>query len=83
MELSWDKNAWEDYMFWQSIDKNSLKRVNELLKETLRTPFEGKGKPEALKGNLTGYWSKRINAEHRFVYKVFENSIHIISCRYH
>ncbi|TAF77660.1 MAG: Txe/YoeB family addiction module toxin [Bacteroidetes bacterium] len=83
MQLSWDKNAWEDYLYWQTTDKNMLRKTNELIKECMRTPFEGKGKPEPLKENLSGYWSRRIDREHRLIYKVFENSIHLISCRHH
>lgn len=83
MNLSWDKNGWEDYLFWQSNDKTMLKRTNELIKECMRTPFEGKGKPEALKENLSGFWSRRIDREHRLIYKVSDTSIHIISCRHH
>lgn len=83
MMLSWDRGAWEDYVFWQQVDKKVLKRINDLIKESLRTPFEGKGKPEALKGNLSGYWSRRITDEHRLVYEVKQDSIHIIQCRFH
>ena len=83
MDLSWDIEAWEDYLYWQKIDKNTLKRINELIKECLRTPFEGKGKPELLKANLSGDWSRRITDEHRLVYRVYENRIHILQCRLH
>ncbi len=83
MQLSWDKYAWEDYLYWQTTDKNTLRKTNELIRECMRTPFEGKGKPEPLKENLSGYWSRRIDREHRLIYKVFENSIHLISCRHH
>lgn len=83
MILSWDIGAWEDYLYWTKVDKSSIKRINELIKETLRTPFDGKGKPEPLKGNLSGYWSRRITGEHRLVYKVYDNRIHIIQCRFH
>lgn len=83
MTLSWDINAWEDYLYWQSIDKTVLKRINMLIKECLRTPFEGKGKPEGLKGNLSGYWSRRITDEHRLVYRVYDERIHIVQCRFH
>lgn len=75
--------AWEDYLYWSKVDKANVRRINDLIKETLRTPFEGKGKPEPLKGNLSGYWSRRITAEHRLVYKVYDNRIHIIQCRFH
>jgi len=83
MELVWQKNAWEDYLYWQEQDKKVLKRVNELIKESLRAPFEGKGKPEALKGDLSGCWSRRITDEHRLVYSVQEGRLHIIQCRFH
>ncbi len=83
MDLSWDIAAWEDYVYWSKIDKNVQKRINELIREALRTPFEGKGKPEPLKGNFSGYWSRRITDEHRLVYKVLDQRIHIIQCRFH
>ncbi len=83
MNLSWDSDAWEDYLYWQRTDKNVLKRINELIKECLRTPFEGKGKPESLKASLSGYWSRRITEEHRLVYQVLNDRIHILQCRFH
>ena len=83
MDLSLIKSAWEDYVYWTKIDKKVQKRINELIRETLRTPFEGKGKPEPLKGNFSGYWSRRITDEHRLVYKVLDQRIHIIQCRFH
>lgn len=83
MILSWDIAAWEDYLYWSKVDKSSARRINSLIKETLRTPFAGIGKPEPLKGNLSGYWSRRITSEHRLVYKVYEKRIHIIQCRFH
>jgi toxin YoeB len=83
MILSWDKDAWQDYLFWQKNEKMVLKRINELIKECLRTPFEGKGKPEGLKGDLSGYWSRRITDEHRLVYRVYSDRIHILQCRFH
>lgn len=81
--LSFDSHGWEDYLYWQKMDKSTLKRINELIKEVLREPFEGKGKPEALRNNLSGYWSRRITNEHRLVYRVYEDRIHIIQCRFH
>lgn len=75
--------AWEDYLYWQTHDKKILKKINNLTKETERTPYEGAGKPEALKYDLTGWWSRRINFEHRLVYKVEENELFILQCRYH
>lgn len=83
MILSWDQNAWEDYLYWQITDKTVIKRINMLLKECLRTAFDGIGKPEALKANYSGHWSRRITDEHRLVYKVFEDRIHIVQCKYH
>jgi toxin YoeB len=83
MQLSWDKSAWEDYLYWQQVDKKILKRINDLIKECMRTPFDGRGKPEALKNNLSGYWSRRITDEHRLVYKVYESRIHITQARFH
>jgi toxin YoeB len=83
MILSWDKDAWEDYLYWQQTDKSVLKKINELIKECLRTPFDGKGKPEALKENLSGFWSRRITGEHRLVYQVKDDRLHIIQCRFH
>ncbi|MFA6058413.1 MAG: Txe/YoeB family addiction module toxin [Taibaiella sp.] len=76
-------DAWEDYLYWQKNDKSILKKVNTLIKESMRTPFEGTGKPEALKENLAGFWSRRINLEHRLVYKVEDEAIFILQCRYH
>ena len=83
MEIVWQKNAWEDYLFWQKNDKQKLKRINELIKDCQRNKFEGIGKPEPLKENLAGLWSRRIDNEHRFVYKIEENRLHVIQCRYH
>jgi toxin YoeB len=83
MELLWNAHAWEDYIYWQQADKQILKRINELIKECLREPFSGKGKPEPLKENLSGYWSRRITDEHRLVYKVADNRLLIIQCRRH
>ncbi|WP_417211522.1 Txe/YoeB family addiction module toxin [Acinetobacter venetianus] len=75
--------AWEDYVYWQSQDKKTLKRINILIKECLRTPFEGIGKPEPLLGDLAGFWSRRIDEKNRLVYEVTDVAITIISCRYH
>lgn len=76
-------DAWEDYVYWQSQDKKTLRRINELIKATQRDPFEGIGKPEALKENLSGFWSRRIDDKNRLVYEVSETEISIVSCRYH
>lgn len=75
--------AWEDYLYWQSVDKSVLKKINALIKEIERTPFEGTGKPEPLKHQYAGWWSRRINLEHRLVYKVEDNKIILLQCRYH
>jgi toxin YoeB len=83
MNLIWTKNAWEDYLYWQQTDKFIHKRINGLIKECLRTPFDGTGKPELLKGNLSGFWSRRITDEHRLVYEVQNNGIYIIQCKHH
>jgi toxin YoeB len=83
MELVWQTNAWEDYCYWQKQDKKILERVNELIKDCLRSPFKGIGKPEPLKGNYAGCWSRRITQEHRLIYKINERRLHILQCRYH
>lgn len=75
--------SWADYIFWQENDKRFIKRINELIKEIERTPFTGIGKPEPLKHHLSGYWSRRINEEHRLIYRVEEDRMIILSCRYH
>jgi toxin YoeB len=76
-------DAWEDYLYWQNQDKKTLRRINELIKSAQRTPFEGVGKPEALRENLSGFWSRRIDQTNRLIYEVSETEISIISCRYH
>ncbi len=81
--LSWTDEAWSDYIYWQSQDKKTLKRINKLINDTKRSPFEGIGKPEPLKENLTGFWSRRIDDTNRLVYAVENSAIVIISCRYH
>ena len=83
MELVWQTNAWEDYLYWQEQDKKMLRRINDLINDTLRSPFKGIGKPEPLKGDLSGYWSRRITDEHRLVYAVKEKRVHVIQCRFH
>lgn len=83
MILSWSDEAWEDYLYWQSTDKQILKRINMLIKEIKRTPFEGVGKPEPLKHDLKGFWSRRIDKEHRLVYEVTSDGLLIVMCRYH
>jgi len=81
--LAWTNEAWQDYLYWQTQDKKTLKRINKLITDTLRSPFEGIGKPEPLKENLSGFLSRRIDEANRLVYVVDEKGITIISCRYH
>ena len=81
--LAWTPHAWEEYLFWQGADPKVLGRINELLREALRTPFSGIGKPERLKYDLAGCWSRRINAEHRLVYQVRDDMLIVVQCRYH
>lgn len=81
--LSWTREAWSDYLHWQTQDKKTLKRINKLIVDTQRSPFEGLGKPEPLKENLTGFWSRRIDDTNRLVYAVDNGQLTIISCRYH
>jgi len=83
MILSWADNAWEDYLYWQNTDKKLLKRINLLIKDINRQPFTGVGEPEPLRYNWSGYWSRRINREHRLIYKVTDRVIIIVQCRYH
>ncbi len=83
MTLSWSDDAWEDYLYWQTTDKKILKRINQLIKSAKRTPTEGIGKPEPLKHERRGYWSRRINKEHRLVYKCDNDFLSIVQCRYH
>ena len=83
MQILWDDDAWQEYLSWQAQDKQNLKKINELIKDISRNPFDGIGKPEALKGNLSGFYSRRINHEHRLVYSVKDDTIYIISCKGH
>ena len=83
MKLIFSEQAWDDYMHWQKIDKKLLERINVLIKDISRSPFEGIGKPEPLKNALSGYWSRRINDEHRIVYKIADGSRLIAQLRYH
>ena len=83
MKLIFAENAWNDYLYWQKTDKKILKRINLLIKSIKREPFEGIGKPEPLKHALSGYWSRRINDEHRIVYKVNDDSLLVAQLRYH
>ncbi len=81
--LAWTQEAWDDYVFWQTQDRKTLKRINTLIADALRTPFAGIGKPEALRENLSGLWSRRIDQTNRLVHVVDAEQITIISCRYH
>lgn len=83
MRILWEDRAWEEYIYWQNQDKKTLRKINALIKDIKRSPFDGIGKPEPLKENLSGYWSRRINDVDRLIYKVEENDIYIIACRYH
>ena len=83
MKLLWEDRAWEDYLYWQMQDKKTLKRINLLINDIKRTPFEGIGKPEPLRGSLSGYWSRRIDETNRIVYFWKDNVIYVISCRGH
>ena len=75
--------SWEDYLYWQKTDKSKLKKINELIKDIARNPFDGLGKPEALKHKYAGFWSRRIDHEHRLIYRVVEDEIQIAKCRFH
>jgi toxin YoeB len=81
--LSWTDESWNDYLYWQTQDKKTLKRINKIINDVKRSPFEGIGKPEPLKENLSGFWARRIDETNRLVYAVDEKAITIISCRYH
>ncbi len=83
MKITFTKVGWEDYLWFQENDKRLLKQINLLIKEIQRNPFEGVGKPEILKANLSGYYSRRINSEHRLIYNLLDDSIVIIACRFH
>ena len=83
MNLTWTEESWEDYVYWQQIDKKVLKKINTLIKDIKREPFGGIGKPEPLKHELAGYWSRRITDEHRLVYEVTDYTVIVISCRFH
>ena len=83
MRITFSRNAWEDYVSWQRDDKRILRKINDLIKDIQRTPFGGLGKPEPLKFDLSGYWSRRIDLEHRLVYQYQDNEILIYSCKFH
>lgn len=82
-KLAWTEAAWSDYLYWQGQDKKTLKRINQLIADVMRSPFEGIGKPEPLKENLSGFRSRRIDDTHRLVYAVTDSYITVIACRYH
>ena len=83
MRILWDERAWDEYISWQSEDKKTLKRINTLIKDVQRSPFDGIGKPEALKDNKNGWWSRRIDETNRIVYKVEGENVIIASCKSH
>ncbi len=83
MILAFTKQGWEDYQYWQNRERKILIRINDLIKDIMRSPFSGIGKPEPLRGNLSGYWSRRVNLEHRLVYGVRDSQVVILQCRYH
>lgn len=83
VKLTWTIAAWADYEWWQGQDKKTLRRINQLIQECLRHPFDGIGKPEPLRENLSGFWSRRIDQEHRLVYRADGDNLIIIACRYH
>ncbi len=83
MNILFTDDAWEDYLYWQQTDKQTLRKINQLLKEIQRTPFTGIGKPEPLKHQLQGCWSRRIDSEHRLIYEIADNTLRVIGCRFH
>jgi toxin YoeB len=83
MKFVFTELSWEDYLYWQKNDKQKLKRINKLLRDISRNPCDGIGKPEALKFIYAGFWSRRIDEEHRLIYRVVDNEIQIVKCRFH
>ena len=83
MPLFWEDRAWEDYLFWQTQDKKTLRRINTIINDVKRNPFEGVGKPEPLRGNMQGYWSRRIDEYNRVVYFQKGDVVYIVACRGH
>jgi toxin YoeB len=83
MRLLFSEQGWEDYLWWQAHDQKTLERINALIKDASRNPFQGIGKPEPLRGDLSGWWSRRITQEHRLVYRAVDGMLHIAQCRYH
>jgi toxin YoeB len=82
-KLAWTESAWDDYLYWQGEDRKTLKRINKLISDTLRDPFEGLGKPEPLRENLSGLWSRRIDEANRMVYEINDEYLTIVACRFH
>jgi toxin YoeB len=83
LRLAFDDQGWEDYLYWQENDRKKLRRINELIRATQRDPFEGIGKPEALRHGWTGYWSRRIDEENRLVYRIVGDTLVVAQCRFH
>ena len=83
MKISFVDESWEDYLYWQKVDKKLLKRINNLIKDISRNPYDGIGKPEPLKHKYRGFWSRRIDDEHRLIYRVVEDEVWIVKCRFH
>ena len=81
--ITFSEDAWDEYLYWQAQDKKTLKKINELLKEIQRTPFEGRGEPEGLRGNLSGKWSRRISQKDRLVYEVTDDMVIVVQCKGH
>ena len=81
--INFAKQAWKDYLYWQKEDQTNIEKINTLIKDTLRNPFKGLGKPEPLREKYKGYWSRRITKEHRFVYSYRKDELYIVSCRFH
>ncbi len=83
MKLIWSGRSWDDYLYWQATDKKIVKKINALIKDIRREPFDGLGKPEPLKYEMAGSWSRRITDEHRLIYMIEPDTIYIVACRYH
>jgi toxin YoeB len=83
VRILFSETSWEEYLFWQKMDQKKLARINDLIKDIQRNPFNGVGKPEPLRHALKGYWSRRIDHEHRLVYKIESNTLYVAQCRYH
>lgn len=83
MKVLFTQQSWEDYLYWNTYDKSKVKRVNQLIKEIQRHPYAGSGKPEALRNKLSGFWSRRIDLEHRLIYRIKDQYIEIVKCRSH